>query len=407
MRLALLLAPLLVALPTSGQETPMARFTASRAAAAAGQQEADAGRWETAVPHVEAAVAARPGQVAYRLLLARAYAETGRDADARASLDTLAAQGVVLPADGLGPALDRLDADGALRTAFDANGRRTGVAAEAATWADPTFGPEGIAVDGGRLFVSSMRRGQVVAVEDGQANTFAVLFGTTLRGLAADPAQRRLWAGVAPGDGASGGLAAFDLDTGAALTAVIPVDSAGSAVGDLTVGPGGAVYASAASGAVVRLDPDTEAVETLVAPGVLPSPQGLALVDGALVVADYATGLHRLDLETGALTPLAAPRTATLLGIDGLVGRGRTLYAVQNGVRPYRVLRLRLDGDRLGVDVLLAGDARLGEPTQAALAGAGLLVVANAVWPLLDDGGALDPAAAQPPLVLRVPLDER
>lgn len=397
MRPVLAAALLVLAAPASGQETPTAVYTQSQTAFEAARQEAQAGRWEAAVPHAEAAVAARPGQTTYRFWLARAYAEAGRIDDARRALRDLAALGVVVSREALDPALDRLDADGSLRAAFDANRRLVGRADTAAVWGDRTFGPEGVAVDGDRVFVSSMRRGEIVVVEGGDARPFAALDGATFRGLAADSERRRLWAGVATSD-TTGGLAAFDLDAGASLLDLVPL---GSPVGDLTIGPDGRVYASTASGAVVRVGPDAEAVETLVEPGVLLSPQGLVVLDDAVVVADYATGLHRLSLTTGALTPLD-PGLTTLLGIDGLVGRGDTLYAVQNGIRPFRVLRLHLDGDRVRAEVVLANDDRLGEPTNAALTEAGLLVVANAVWPLLDADGDFDTEAASDPLVLRL-----
>lgn len=406
MRAAFALA-LLLAVTASAQDLPAEAFAESRTAFAAGQAEAAAGRWAEAVPHFEVAVVLRPGQTGYRLSLARAYAEADRPEAARATLLLLAAMGVTVRPEVLDPMLTRLADPEAVRAAFAVNRRPVGRADTAATWADRSFGPEGVAADGGRLFVSSMRRGEIVVLERGGVATLAMLAGATLRGLAADPPRRRLWAGVALADGATGGLLAVDLDTGDALTPVLPVDPVASPVGDLAVGPDGAVYASTAAGAVVRLGGLGEAADVLIPSGVLPSPQGLVLTeDGrALVVADYATGLHRVDIAARIVTPLDASETTSLLGIDGLVGRGDTLYAVQNGLSPYRVLRLRLDGGRVEADVLLANDGRLGEPTNAALTEAGLLVVANAVWPLLDADGGLDPEAARPPLVLLVPLD--
>ena len=69
--------------------------------------------------------------------------------------------------------------------------------------------PEGIALDGTRVLVSSMRRGEIVAVDGGRAQVVSSLDGQTFRGLALDAERRRLWAGVASPDGTTGGLIAF------------------------------------------------------------------------------------------------------------------------------------------------------------------------------------------------------
>ncbi|WP_412069589.1 hypothetical protein [Rubrivirga sp. IMCC43871] len=395
MRLALLV---LVLSTTAVAQTPRERAEAGGAAFAAARAAAEAERWEEAVPGFEAAVALRPGQATYLYTLARAYAASGDSRAARAALLRLAGLGVVVDEDALGAVLAPVP--DAVRAAFDANRQPIGRADTAAVWADPSFGPEGVALDGGRVFVSSMRRGEIVVVEGGVGRVFARRDSASFRGLAADPARRRLWVGVADADGEHGGLMAVDLDTGALAVDLVAVDAARSVTGDLALGPDGAVYASTASGAVARLaDRD---VTVLVAPGVLPSPQGLALVDGgrALVVADYSTGLHRVDLATGERTGLAAEG---VLGVDGLVADGDTLYGVQNGLSPFRIVRIDLDG--LRVRSVLANDPRLGEPTHVALAPGGLLVLANAVWPLLGADGAFDPAEASAPLVLFVPLD--
>jgi sugar lactone lactonase YvrE len=182
---------------------------------------------------------------------------------------------------------------------------------------------------------------------------------------------------------------------------------------DLTVGPGGELYvADPVSGRIYRLAPGEAALRVFVEPGALDSPQGMALsADGRwLYVADYVQGIARVDVRTGAVARLDAPEDAALTGIDGLVRVGGDLVAIQNGLRPHRLLRLRLDlaAARIAeVTVLERAHPRWDEPTLGVLVGSDLYYVAASQYGAIREDGSLARDRLKPPVVLRLPLAAR
>jgi hypothetical protein len=96
------------------------------------------------------------------------------------------------------------------------------------------------------------------------------------------------------------------------------------------------------------------------------------------------------------------------LGIDGLYAVGDALIGVQNGVAPYRVVRLHLDRDGrrvVAADVLERARPDYAEPTLGVVVGSTLYYVANSQWERFRDDGTIEaPAELKAPLVLRLPL---
>jgi hypothetical protein len=108
------------------------------------------------------------------------------------------------------------------------------------------------------------------------------------------------------------------------------------------------------------------------------------------------------ELGSRRVRVLDAPRTAAILGIDGLYRAGETLLAVQNGVAPARLLRLSIDGDRIAsVEVLDSGHPAFADPTLGVVAGDRFYYIANSQWPAARPGGEMDPAVKlQDPVIL-------
>jgi hypothetical protein len=126
-------------------------------------------------------------------------------------------------------------------------------------------------------------------------------------------------------------------------------------------------------------------------------------------VADYSRGIAVIDLRTRALTWATFAPGIGLQGIDGLYAFGRELIAVQNGTRPKRVVRLRLDhsGTRVVEAVPIeSGTRRLGEPTHAVIVGKTLFFLANTGWERVGDDQTLGPGS-DPPTILRIELGPR
>src|SRR5690606_37321516 len=199
-------------------------------------------------------------------------------------------------------------------------------------------------------------------------------------GLALDARSGVLWAATAPVPPAVHGLAGDAVRPRAALLKIeaasgrvlarYPSPADNDSLGDVTLAADGTVHV--AGGDLFHLRPGGEALEVLLPAGVMRSPQGMAVTpDGAaLIVADYSSGLWRVDRTSGEATRLAAPAQESLIGVDGLIPDGRALYALQNGVAPQRVLKLTPDAGwrRIeAVEVLAANLPQIDEPTTGTL----------------------------------------
>jgi hypothetical protein len=128
----------------------------------------------------------------------------------------------------------------------------------------------------------------------------------------------------------------------------------------------------------------------------------------ALIVADYSSGLWRVDRATGAAVRLGAPGTASLIGVDGLISDGQFLYALQNGTAPQRVLRLTPDAgwSRIeAVEVLAANLPQIVEPTTGLVHDGELVFVSRSQWSDFDREGALTTPEPEPALISRLRLD--
>jgi sugar lactone lactonase YvrE len=256
--------------------------------------------------------------------------------------------------------------------------------------------------------------------EDGEVEHFADASWSAL-GLAIDPVRRILWLGTAAipetaevdtteiGRGAVIGL---DLDSGQRVAELaLPDDGREHVPGDLSVAPDGTLFVSdGTAGILWVLRPGSEALDVLAGPDALVSPQGSALSASGrtLWLADYALGILAVDPATGAARRAAQPSNASLLGIDALVVDGEGVIAVQNGVRPARVLRIGADevaGVLRSWVVLAGGLPAFEEPTGATISDGRLYLIANSHWDRFEDGELADPESLSPPLVLSVRLD--
>ncbi|HEV8579473.1 MAG TPA: hypothetical protein VGX68_10365 [Thermoanaerobaculia bacterium] len=289
------------------------------------------------------------------------------------------------------------------------------------------FIPEGIAWDPvTRTFlVSSVHLRKVVRVGRDGAVRDLVQAGQdglwSALGIDIDPGRRILWVcstaykqikGATPGEEGQAALFAFHADSGK-LLGRYPLAGGvkGHGCDSLAVGPRGDVYVSdGETGAIYRLRRGAKALEAFLAGGSLYSAQSLAFPPGgkALFIADYARGVVGVDLSSRKVTLLPAPQDAALGGIDGLAYYGGSLLAVQNGVQPNRVLRLRLSSrlDRIeSVEVLARSLPIYDEPTLATVVDRALYYIANSHWGKFDERGALpEPEKLSEPAILKIPL---
>ena len=292
--------------------------------------------------------------------LADAFALTGNPDSALTCLEQIAEMGLTAPARE-DSALISLQSDRRFKSVidrFDVNTQPTMNCRIAFTLPQQDLVPEGLAYDPGSksFFVSSVRERKIMRYQRGEITRFAGGLSDTLwsmMGMRLDAARGRLWVatsairegkGVPAKDLGGTGVLAFDIKTGVLSSRrILPADGAAHLFGDLTLDADGNVYVTDSSGGGLYRVPATGGGPQLVIPpGTFVSPQGLDMDESGrvLYVADYSQGVFRVDLDTKTAMLLRHPGRQTLLGIDGLYRYGNSLIAVQNGVRPQRVLRL-------------------------------------------------------------------
>jgi len=278
---------------------------------------------------------------------------------------------------------------------------------------------EGLAAHEGRWFASAVAARTIFRIDAGKLVPFLPSDpgAGAIFGLAVDAPRGVLWAAEAWGAGLPGG-------SGPKRTGLLKVSladgrvlgrypAAATTFGDVVVDPAGSAYASdSATGAVWVLAPGDTALRRVGQPKGATSAQGMALCPlDVMVVSDYETGLHRLDLGDGTSTPVTGE--TKVAGLDALVVTGRRdkveVLATYNGAAPHRLLRLTLSADcrRLEkVETLIRGGA-LTDVALAAIGPDGLAVVAASQWTGWTAEGTrndVDPGPATVALVKLAPL---
>jgi hypothetical protein len=363
------------------------------------------------------------------MLYNQAVADTraGRFQEAEALLARLAAMGLTFPAaedEDFTPLRGRSRFE-RLREAFAVNARPAGTAQVTFALDDGHFIPEGLAYDPKRDFflLGSVRTGRIARVTGAGVGSLwppaPETEGLSAFGMAMEPGAAHLVVAfnatrehVQPSARTPqvSAIAWLGAEEGAVRAFCVLDESRFDGVlGDVFVPEAGVAFAAdSIGGAVYRVERAGCRFTALVSPGRLVSPQGMTTsADGSvLYVADYRGGLFALETGSGRLRRMQAPGPATLYGIDGLVRDGDWLIGVQNGLRPHRVIALRLeDGDIVELRVLAAGLSQFDEPTQGVVAQGRFHVVADSHWGRFDAAGGLPPAdTLSGPTVLGLPL---
>jgi sugar lactone lactonase YvrE len=285
---------------------------------------------------------------------------------------------------------------------------------------------EGLAYDpkSRAFFVSSVHHRKILRrSSDGKVSDFVPegRFGLeAILALRADPARRLLWAcsaalpemiGYEKTLDGSSALFAFDLDSGKLVRRATLPRKGKQALNDLAIAENGDVYATdSLAGGVYRLRAGSETLETVFAPGVFRSPQGIGFAPGEkrAYIAEYGQGIFSVDLAAGTREPLESPSDVPLQGVDGLLVHGDELVVTQNGIRPIRVARLKLDttGRRIvRGEILEMNSPNLDEPTLGVLVGDDFYYIANPQWGSFDkEGKMFPPEKLHEPTILKVSL---
>jgi hypothetical protein len=226
-----------------------------------------------------------------------------------------------------------------------------------------TVQPEAIAWDAGRgtFLVGTLDSGTLLAVTPAGEVRELLHAGNenglqAITGLAVDDKRGRLWvstagvpqfAGVLPTELGRGALLEFALDTLQLLHRYdVPLDGLPHVPGRLAIDPAGDVYViDRAVPMVFRKPAQSGKLEAYLASEKMTGFTDLAMSPAGdkLYIADAALGIVVIDTAKQALIMLAVPETLNLGGISGLMYSEGSLFVLQNGITPQRLLRLQLD----------------------------------------------------------------
>lgn len=288
--------------------------------------------------------------------------------------------------------------------------------------------PEALAYDGERerMYAGTVRDGRILVSEDGEgweifASPDSLEQLQAVFDLAVDHERGHLWVatGRAPffdgkerEDGVRSALLRLDLESGE-LQAEYPLSSGSgrNLLGSLAVAGDGTVFAADTQAPVVyHLEPGGESLRPFFGHQNFTSLRGIALNDddSLLYVADYELGVFIVDATSGQEAwKLAGPETLNLGGIDGLFWWDDHLLAIQNGITPERIIRLKLGGDGLGVEAvapLAAAREEFDTPTFGVMDDEILYFLAASHWEHVDPQGNLDGELSPVP-IMRIDVD--
>lgn len=387
----------------------------ARAELVAAYQQAD---YAAMMIAADKALVARPGFPGGLFNLAMTQVLSGDPQASLQTLQVLLVKGVDFGADEMQvfAALRELDEWDAYVADVESLYEPIGEATVAVTVDIPRFVPEGIAInDSGDVFLGSIRTGALLRATDnvhtlsngnGHWSVFGMRFhcdGSLWFASAAVPQFQN----IGDSEGQTG-LFRIDPESGNIMrTAILPQSEDAQVLGDLIIADDNTIYATdSLSGTVYRYFIDGNEFEALVERGELGSPHGLVLDESGqyLYVADYIGGLFRIALEGGDMAKLNMPDSVTDYGIDGLYRYGEELIAIRNGVRPHRVIAMKLSDDGLSITssrTLASNLADFDEPTLGVVRGDDFYFVANSHWNRFDAENNL-PDGLTGPIILKV-----
>lgn len=420
MRLAACLVLVFAAVGTASADF-VERITAARQARAQNHPE-------QAEAQLTEALKERPGHPTALYELALVQAQAGKTEAALEALDRLADQELSYDIAG-DPGFKSLSGERGftrLKERFEDNREPRGRARPLFRLLDPHTIPEGIAYDQdrGAYFVGGVHTRRIDRIGRGQKISDFVTPGMgglwAPMGMYADSRRRLLWvasaavpemANAEEAELGRSAILAYDLDTGIVKRRFELKDPGPHVLGDLLVRRDGTIFTTdSRSGILYSLDSSKGGFTALTQPGALSSPQGLAASKDRrwLYVADYTQGLFRYRFSDGTLERMEAADDVCLYGIDGLYAFEDSLIAVQNGIRPHRVVRFEISGKRVRrARVLAANLPDFDEPSLGVITGKQFSFIANSQWGRFDEKHQL-PAKEhmRRPVILRLELED-
>jgi len=415
--------------PEGAEVVPALKSSAALAKEA--REAYDKGDRETFRTNYEELVRRRPGDVYLLYNLACGQALTGQSEAAQRTLADIAAHRAWSDFDADDDFASIRQTEGYKKAKATLEAVRTDRVSSGATRAfvipEKGLVPEGVAYDPKTrsFFVSSIRKRKILRIgPDGKVTEFVSPARDGLRsaaGLRVDPARRALWVaseaipsmdGYVKDQPLQAAVFEYDVDTGKLRKEYVPPAAAGDPPGfdDLTVAPDGRVYVNDGFHPRIWTIPPGGELSVFVEDDAMGGTQGLALsADGKILYASDYRGLFAVDVATRRVRRLSVPPELALNGIDGLVSSKGRLIAIQNGVRPHRVIRLDLSPDGLtitGGRILEMNHPDFDEPTLGVAVEDTLYFTADSQGQkFLDEKKPVAPEEMREAIILKLPLN--
>jgi len=239
----------------------------------------------------------------------------------------------------------------------------SGVAETAFDLPRAEYYPEALAWDAsaGRFLIGTLKGGTILAVSP-EGKVSELLKSTpenglrAIYGLAVDAERKRLWVSstatpafgkLAEGEMGKTALLEFDLESLALLNRFEPpVDQSPHFLGTVELTPEGDVFALDRAVPVVFVKPEAgNSLSMFMGIQQLTGLRDLALSENGklMYLADAALGVLVVNLDQNTVNTLAGPESLNLGGISGIDYARGSLFVVQNGIAPQRLMRLDLD----------------------------------------------------------------
>ena len=315
-----------------------------------------------------------PTNPALRFLRAEALAVSGEKRPALAELQWLAVHGYhyAFWERGTFASLSGERVIDTLRASTTRNGQPSGTISRLIR-ADADLNAEGIDTFDGGWIAGSMTNGDLHRIDASGATTVAWRETAPSRralGVRNDPQRKVVWACSTGPDDDQPHSQLLRISLQPATVQRFRMPDSRSLCNDVALLPGGAVAVSDSHRGGVWLLSESGEWRALVAPGTLGYPNGLTYSAPLqrLIVADLR-GLWAMDLA-GNIESVANAAGTFIGGVDGLYAAGNELVAIQNGLRPHRVVRIRIESQPLRVarvTVLASNLPELAEMTTAAV----------------------------------------
>lgn len=261
---------------------------------------------------------------------------------------------------------------------------------------------EGIAFDPvSKRFFAGTGDGKLFAINQaGEVSTFASGGGLRqILGIKVDAARRLLWLVTgrypepdAPADGGTGGIRAYNLDSGAIVTTA-EVDERPILHGfnDIALADDGTVYVTDTNmHSVYMLRPGGKTLELLRQDSRMTFPNGIVLTpDQRTLYVAHVEGISAIDVGTRSRNLLPVPPDFSVNSIDGLLLHEGKLFGVQNSPYMNRTIAIALSSDGRSIDrvwTLNSHTPRGLNQTTAAIAGDHLYIIGGTPQPDIYGG---------------------